>query len=251
MMTRHSCISGTSPLPWSIVALSSTIERSTTALLPACDTGRFIISVKAQSWAYCEDFIDIDDAIYAAHVRSEELGCGVISPGIGGVLRTLATSVGAQTVVEIGTGAGVASLWLLAGMPVDGVLTSIDINVEHQRAAREVLNEQNIPSSKVRMIAGNAINVLPRLTDGAYDLVFIDSDPLDFHEQTEMATPLLRTGGLLVINDALWHDRVADPARRDETTSAVRELGRTMRNDSRFSTSLLPIGGGLLVAARR
>lgn len=162
----------------------------------------------------------------------------------------LTAAIGARAVVEVGTGAGVSALWLLAGMPADGVLTSIDVNVEHQQAARKLFTAEGITSGRVRMIAGDAINVLPRLADGAYDLVLLDADPLDYSEQFELATGLLRTGGLMVINNALWHDRVADPARRDETTTAVREIGRILRADERFTPALLPVGGGVLVGVR-
>lgn len=209
-----------------------------------------VISDKALSWAFCEEFIEADDAILKARALAQDLGCQIISNGAGATLRMLSSAIRARAVVEVGTGAGVSTLWLLAGMPADGVLTSIDVNVEHQQAARKLLAGLGLPSGRVRMIAGDAINVLPRLADGAYDLVLLDADPLDYSEQFELAAVLLRPGGLMVINDALWHDRVADPARRDETTTAVREIGRTLREDERFTPALLPVGGGLLVASR-
>ncbi|HLS03696.1 MAG TPA: O-methyltransferase [Actinomycetales bacterium] len=217
---------------------------------PAHETWEVVISDKALSWAFCEEFTDPDEAILKAQQLSEELGCPVISPGAGSVLQVLAAAAGARAVVEIGTGAGVSALWLLRGMPADGVLTSIDVNVEHQQAARKLLTEEGITSGRVRMIGGNAINVLPRLADGAYDLIFLDADPLDYLEQFELSAQLLRPGGLMVINEALWHDRVADPARRDETTTAVREIGRVLRDDERFKSALLPVSGGLLIGVR-
>jgi len=216
----------------------------------ADESWEVVISDKALSWAFCEEFIEEDEAILKARALSQELGCPIISTGAGATLRMLASAIRARAVVEVGTGAGVSTLWLLSGMPADGVLTSIDVNVEHQQSARRLFTGLGLPSGRVRMIAGDAINVLPRLADGAYDLVLLDADPLDYLEQFELATVLLRSGGLMVINDALWHDRVADPARRDETTTAVREIGRTLRADERFVPALLPVGGGLLVAAR-
>lgn len=218
---------------------------------PAHDTAEVVISDKALSWAFCEEFIDPDEQILQAGALSQQLGCSAMSAGTGSALRVLTAAINARAVVEVGTGAGVSTLWLLGGMPTDGVLTSIDTNVEHQQAARKLFLSQGIPSGRVRMIAGDAVNVLPRLADGAYDLVLLDADPLDYSEQFELATVLLRSGGLLVVNDALWHDRVADPARRDPTTTAVREIGRTLREDERFLPTLLPVGGGLLVAVRK
>ncbi len=218
--------------------------------IPAHETAEVVIKDKALSWAYCEEFIEPDEAMLEARALSQELGCAVMSTGAGATLRLLAATIQARAVVEVGTGAGVSTLWLLSGMPADGVLTSIDVNVGHQQAARKLLTAQGVPSGRVRMIAGDAINVLPRLADGAYDLVLLDADPLDYAEQFELATVLLRPGGLMVINDALWHDRVPDPARRDETTTAVREIGRTLRHDERFLPALIPIGGGLLIGTR-
>ena len=153
--------------------------------------------------------------------------------------------------VEIGTGTGVGSLYLLRGMPVDGVLTTIDLEVEHQRAAKEAFAEEGVKPTRTRTISGRALDVVPRLTDGGYDLVFVDADKDSYLSYVEQAVRLLRPGGVLVVDNALWHDRVADPARRDETTTTIREVGRVVRADKRLLPSLLPVGDGLLVAVKR
>jgi len=158
--------------------------------------------------------------------------------------------VGAKAVVEIGTGAGVSSLHLLRGMPAEGVLTTIDIEVEHQRAAKEAFADEGLRATRTRTISGRALDVLPRLTDGAYDLVLVDADKENAAAYVEQGVRLLRSGGVLAVAGALWHDRVADPARRDETTTAVRELGRAVRDDERLLSALLPSGDGLLVAVK-
>ena len=132
----------------------------------------------------------------------------------------------ARAVVEIGTGTGVSGLWLLRGMRPDGVLTTVDIEAEHQRLARESFTEAGIPTQRVRTISGAALDVLPRLTDGHYDLVFCDGDKTEYAAYLTEAMRLLRPGGVVAFDNALWHDRVADPAQRDEETVAIRELGR-------------------------
>ncbi|GAB2966431.1 hypothetical protein GCM10027212_00170 [Actinotalea caeni] len=151
----------------------------------------------------------------------------------------------------MGTGTGVSGLWLLEGMADDGVLTTIDVEVEHQRAAKEAFAAAGVRSTRTRTISGRALDVLPRLADGAYDLVLVDGDPAEAADCADQAIRMLRTGGVLVVNEALWHDRVADPARRDEDTVAMRELGRRVRDDERLLPALLPVGGGLLTAVRR
>ena len=104
-------------------------------------------------------------------------------------------------------------------MQPDGILTSVDIEAEHQQAARTSFLAVGIPTQRFRLIAGSALNVLPRLSDGAYDLVFIDADKVEYAEYVEQAVRLLRHGGVLVMDNALWHDRTADPGNTDDRPS--------------------------------
>jgi len=207
--------------------------------------------LNAASIAYAENFIAEDEVTAAARARGAELGCVPIGPAGGATLRLLATLINARAVVEIGTGAGVSGLWLLGGMRPDGVLTTVDTEAEHQRAARQAFNEAAIASSRYRLINGAAGEVLPRLTDSAYDLVFVDADKTGYSEYLDQAVRLLRPGGALAFDNVLWHDRVADPGVRDADTVALRELGKAVREDERLVPSLLPVGDGLLVAAKR
>ncbi len=156
----------------------------------------------------------------------------------------------ARAVVEVGTGAGVSGLWLLRGMQSDGVLTSVDLEAEHQRLARQTFTEAGIPSQRYRLISGAALEVLPRLTDGHYDLVFLDADKHEYADYLTEARRLLRIGGLVALDNALWHDRVSDPSQRDAETVAIRETGRSMRADEGWVPLLLPVGDGLLVAKK-
>lgn len=203
------------------------------------------------SWSYSEDFVAEDAVLTAARERSHEVGVVGIGPGGGATLRFLASVLGARAVVEIGTGTGVSGLWLLRGMPADGVLTTVDLEAEHQRLARETFAEAGIASQRVRTIPGAALDVLTRLTDGAYDLVFADGDKREYGSYLTEALRLLRPGGVVAFDNALWHDRVADPAQRDEETVAVRDLGRTVAEHEDLVPVLLPVGDGLLLAQKR
>lgn len=203
------------------------------------------------SWAYAEDFVTADDLLDDARRAGERLGATPIGSGTGPVLSLLAAAIGATAVVEIGTGAGVSGLWLLRGMPDDGILTTIDASAEHQRAAKASYAAAGVAHQRTRVITGRALEVLPRMTDAAYDLVFIDGDKAEYPGYVEQATRLLRVGGTMVIDNMLWHDKVADPAARDETTRMLRDLGKALRDDERFVTTLLPVGDGLLVAVKR
>ncbi|MCK6210018.1 O-methyltransferase [Georgenia sp. EYE_87] len=222
------------------------------AAVAADQSGRPIITAdKALSWAYTEEFVTEDDAVVEARMRAEELGVQPVTPGTGAALRFLAAACQARAVAEVGTGTGVSGLWLVAGMAPDGVLTTIDVEPEHQRAARESFAGAGLRPARTRLIGGRALDVLPRLADGVYDMVVVDGDPTEAADDVAQAVRLLRPGGVLAVNAALWHDRVADPARRDEVTVAVRELGKQVRDDDRLVSALLPSGDGLLVAVRR
>lgn len=173
-----------------------------------------------------------------------------IGSGGGSALRFLAAVIEARAVVEIGTGTGVSGVWLMRGMRQDGVLTSVDTEMEHQRLAKKAFAEAGIPSQRVRLIPGAALDVLPRLTDGHYDLVFCDGDKQEYGDYLTEALRLLRPGGLVAFDNALWHDRVADSAQRDADTVAIRELGKLVRDHDSLLPTLLPVGDGLLVAKK-
>lgn len=203
----------------------------------------------ALAWSYAEEFEAEAEPAQYARLRGAEFGIRSVTVGAGAFLRLLAASLGARSVAEIGTGTGVSGTWLFEGMADDGILTSIDTEPEFQRVAREAFDRAGIKPARARLIAGQALEVLPRLADAAYDLVLINAEPLEAAALTEQAWRIVREGGVLVLNDALGGGRVADPARRDEATVAMRELGKHVR-DSLGVTSLVPIGGGLLVAVK-
>ncbi|HEY7101538.1 MAG TPA: O-methyltransferase [Mycobacteriales bacterium] len=200
---------------------------------------------------YAEAYLAEDAVLQAARQRGNELGCVPIGAGGGAALRFLAAATNARAVVEVGTGAGVSGLWLLRGMRPDGVLTTVDKDPEHQRAAKQAFGEAGIPSGRARLIVGNALEVLPRLADGGYDLVFVDAAKTEYADYLAEALRLLRPGGVIAFDNVLWHDRVADPAQRDPDTVAMRELGRTVRDDDNLVPVLLHAGDGLLAAVKR
>jgi predicted O-methyltransferase YrrM len=191
-----------------------------------------------------------DEVLASARARAEEVGVAPIGSGVGAALCFLASVLDARSVVEIGTGTGVSGLWLLRGMRSDGVLTTVDIEAEHQRLAKQTFSEGGIAHQRTRAIPGAALDVLPRLTDGHYDLVFCDGDKREYDAYLREALRLLRPGGVVAFDNALWHDKVADPAQRDEETVAIRELGKTVLETEGLVPVLLPVGDGLLAAKK-
>jgi predicted O-methyltransferase YrrM len=197
---------------------------------------------------HTEDYLAEDEVLLAARDAANQLGCAPVGPGAGAGLRFLAATISARAVVEIGTGAGVSGLWLLRGMSPDGVLTSIDIDPEYQRVARRAFTAAGHGPSRLRLINGLGLEVLPRLTDGGYDLVFVDCEPADHPRYLEEAVRLLRAGGIVVLNQAL----VAGPPEGDEPAPVtLREAARQVRADDRLVPVLLPLGNGLLAAVKK
>jgi predicted O-methyltransferase YrrM len=196
-----------------------------------------------------ESYLAEDDVMLDARSAAGVLGCVPVSAGVGSALRFLATAIKARSVVEVGTGTGLSGLWLLRGMRPDGVLTSIDADPEHQRIARAAFTAQGFGPSRVRLINGMGLEVLPRLTDGGYDLVLVDTSPADHPRYLDEALRLLRPGGIVALHGVLGAG-VLDPEATDPVTLALREVARQVREDERLAPTLLPLGDGLLAAIR-
>ena len=195
--------------------------------------------------AYAAEYLPEDEPLLAARANAADLGgTEPVLPAVGATLRFLACAVGAKTTVEIGTGCGSSGIWLLRGMRPGGVLTSVDTEPEYHRMARKVFAEAGFATNQARLILGRALDVLPRLSDGGYDLVFCDADPVAYPEYLTASIRLLRAGGIAVFNDALPRD--AGPAE-----DGARELADMVRIDDRVIPLLLPIAGGLLAAIKK
>jgi predicted O-methyltransferase YrrM len=213
--------------------------------------GIIATGIDPTSWAYAEDYTGEDEVVTGARARADESGVSPIGPGAASALRMLAAAAGAKAVVEIGTGTGVSGLALLRGMRSDGTLTTVDIDAENQRLARKTFLDAGVPSQRFRLIAGSALDVVTRLTDGHYDLVFCDADKREYTAYLHEALRLLRPGGVVAFDNALWEGRVADPSHRDPDTNAIRDLIRAIREDDHLVSALLPVGDGLLAAVKR
>ena len=163
--------------------------------------------------AHAEGSISEDAVLAAARERAVEIGAAAVTPAVGALLSLLAKLSGAKAVAEVGTGAGVSGLWLLSGISDDGVLTTIDVEPEYQRLAKQAFSEAGIGPSRTRLIGGRAQEVLTRLADESYDLVFIDADPIDQPDYVVEGVRLLRSGGVIVVHRAALGGRAGDPRR--------------------------------------
>ena len=205
---------------------------------------------KDLSWKYVEQSTLEPEAIAAARAQSLELGVDPISPATGAQVAVIAAATNAASIIEVGTGIGVSGLWLLTGAP-DAHLTSIDLEADHHEVARRHFTDAGHPAARVRLITGKAIEVLPRMNEGSYDVVLIDADASSLLEYVEHALRLVRPGGAVLIAHALWRDTVSDPARREATTTQLRDLIAELEASSAVHVALSPVGDGLLQLVTR
>jgi predicted O-methyltransferase YrrM len=190
--------------------------------------------------AAADAFLSEDEVLRGARAQAAEFGLTVPPPATGATLRFLAALVDARSAVEVGTGTGVSGIWLVRGMRADGILTSVDPDPDYQRAARRAFTEAGIPANRARLIAGRPLEVLPRLTDGGYDLMSVGGDPLEYADYLREAPRLLRDGGVAVFYDATGR-----------SAGAMRDLGKALIASEEFAAVLLPVGTGLLAATKR
>jgi predicted O-methyltransferase YrrM len=201
--------------------------------------------------AYVEEFLPEDEALSEARKLGLEVGAEPIGPAGGAALRFIGSLINARTVVEIGSGCGVSGIWLLRGMHPNGVLTSVDVEPENQRLAKLAYTDAGFSASRTRMITGRALDVLPRLTDGAYDLVFCDAVKREYPDYLTAALRLLRPGGIVAFDNVLLDGRVTDPTARDLDTMALRQVVQAVADNENLIPLLLPVGDGLLLAQKR
>ncbi|MEU5839261.1 O-methyltransferase [Streptomyces diacarni] len=221
---------------------------------------RAITGNRQTSWAladaYGAELVESaeSEALRWARARAQDVGLRSVSPATGATLRLLAATAGAKAVAEIGTGTGVSGLHLLHGMRPDGVLTTVDIEPERQQFAREAFRAAGFVGNggnRVRFIPGRALDVLPRLADGGYDLVFCDGDRAECLDYLAESLRLLREGGLICFAGVFTEGRTGDSAVPPAEVLRLRELLRTVHESTVLVPSLLPVGDGLLCAVKR
>lgn len=198
--------------------------------------------------AYLRHFDESEDEpLRAARARSEEADIPAVPAETGALLRFLTRLITARHVVEVGSGGGYSGLWLLGGIDPRGALTTIEIDADNQALAQRAFAEAGL-SDRVRTMRGAALDVLPKLADRHYDLVFLDAVKTEYRAYLDHARRLLRHGGLLVADNVLWKGAVADPSITDQDTTALRAFNDEVRDDPAFTATIVPVGDGILAA---
>ena len=200
--------------------------------------------------AYSNAFLPETEIIQRARHRGIEIGAYDTTPAVGSLLRYLTHLIGATSIVEIGTGAGVSGLWIFQAMTQKGLLTSINDEVENAKLAKQAFDEAGINASRYRLITGNSREIVGKLADSLYD-IFVLRRNADLLESVENAYRSLRPGGILVIDRALLSGKVADPTQRDSESIGYREVLKVIKeSQDHWLPMLLPVGDGVMVATK-
>ncbi len=149
-----------------------------------------------------------------------------------------------QTILEIGTFTGYATLHLVEGLQPGGILHTVEPNRELEYLIRKYIAKAG-REDDIRLHIGRIEEVLPRLTDD-FDLVFMDAGKRDYAHHYELVIDRVRPGGLILADNVLWAGKVATEA-ADADTGAIRAFNDRIRRDGRVRQILLPLRDGLLI----
>jgi predicted O-methyltransferase YrrM len=177
-----------------------------------------------------------------------------IGPDQGAFLALLIHLTGARRALEVGTFTGYSALAIASALPEEGKLITCDVSEEWTAVARRYWEEAGV-SGRIELRLGPAAETLARLLGeggaGAFDFAFIDADKPSYDAYYEACLELVRPGGLIAVDNALWSGAVADPAVTDPETAALRALNAKVRDDPRVEACLLTVGDGVFLARKR
>ena len=176
-----------------------------------------------------------------------------ISPEQGSFMAFLIGIINGKRTLDIGVFTGYSSLVVALALPEDGYVTACDINIEWTDIARKYWKLAQV-EDKIDLRIAPALETLDELlTDGCggtYDFSFIDADKINYQEYYERSLELVRSGGLIAIDNVLWGGSVIDDSIQDSSTKAIREFNENLSSDPRVSISMVPIGDGLTLACK-
>lgn len=177
-----------------------------------------------------------------------------IAPEQGQLMALLVQLMGAKKTLEIGVFTGYSSLAVALALPPDGQIIACDVSEEYTAIAQQYWQQADV-AHKIDLRVAPAIETLDGLlADGAhesFDFAFIDADKSNYDNYYERSLQLIRSGGLIAIDNVLWSGRVADPKTQDNRTRKIQAFNQKLHDDSRITLSLVPIADGLTLALKR
>ena len=183
-----------------------------------------------------------------------KMGMMQVSPEQGQFMAFLVRLTGTRRALEIGTFTGYSALCVAQALPSDGRLVCCDVSEEWTSVGQRYWQSAGV-SDKIDLKIGPATETLQALREdgeeGRYDFAFIDADKKNYLVYYENVLSLLRTGGVLLIDNVLWGGSVANPGKNDDDTNAIRTLNQHLRGDDRVLLSMLPVGDGLTLVMKQ
>lgn len=177
-----------------------------------------------------------------------------ISPEQGQLMGFLIEALGVRRALEVGVFTGYSSTVVALAMPAEGRLIACDVSEEFTNVARRYWREAGV-EDRIELRLGPAMDTLAGLVKegaaGSFDFAFVDADKENYLGYYEHCLTLLRPGGVIAFDNVLWSGRVADPSDQSESTKCIRALNEKVHGDERVTTSLVPIGDGVLLARKR
>ncbi|MDA8835833.1 class I SAM-dependent methyltransferase [Candidatus Pelagibacter bacterium] len=151
-----------------------------------------------------------------------------------------------KNVLEIGTFTGLSALSIALALPDDGKLIALDKDKETNKIAVNFFKKANL-NNKIQTIVKPALDSLDELKNSKFDMVFIDADKMNYKEYYERSLKLLDKGGLIIVDNVLWHGEVADEDNLDKFTVNIRDFNTYVANDKRVEQIIVPLGDGMTV----
>lgn len=178
-----------------------------------------------------------------------------ITPEQGQFLRVILKAIGAKKTLEVGVFTGYSSTLTALALPADGRVIACDRSEEYTSVARRYWKEAGV-EGKIDLRLGPALDTVRKLVEdktarGTFDFAFIDADKSSYDAYYESALQLVRQGGMIALDNMLWHGRVLDENTRDADTLAIQALNRKIRDDERVVAALVPVGDGITVVWKR
>jgi len=172
----------------------------------------------------------------------------------GQFMHLLVQLLRARKTIEVGVFTGYSALWVVLALPSDGRIIACDVSEDYTAVARRYWKEAGV-SDKIDLRLAPALQTLDELIDSGqsetFDFMFIDADKTNYDNYYERGLRLLRTGGLIAIDNTIWSGHVADDTQQDSDTVAIRRLNEKLLRDDRITLSMLTVGDGLTLALKR
>jgi predicted O-methyltransferase YrrM len=180
-------------------------------------------------------------------------GLPIVDPEVGGLLRVLATAIGAARILEVGTAIGYSGIWLAGALPPGGMLMTMELNPERAAVARRNFERAGL-ADRTSIMIGDASLLIAKVA-GPFDLIFQDTAKALYGPMLDRLITLLRPGGLLVTDNVLWGGEVVPghvqaPSRNADDTRAIAEYNERLVSDERLRTTVLPLRDGVAISVK-